>query len=903
MKTRPNFSTLVIILIIIAIGYWQVLFFLYGLKWDLIDVVFPFRYYFSECINSGYFPFWNPYQQVGSPFYADLQAPTYYPELLIISLLGRYSIYTMHVLFGIYLIIAAIGMYKLSFYFNQSRNASLLASLAYVFSGYVVGHGQHFFLLVGAAWIPFVLLSYIKLNQDKKIIDCLKTGVFVFLLITGAYQALSIAMLYLLLLIFAYFFLLAVLIEKDLKKTWQILKLNFIFSVFVVVLTLPLIISTLETLSLVERLDSGVSLAKTLAFSQPLSALMSFIVPFSTVKYNEFFGNTDSSLINHYIGIIPFIFLMVSIFKRHSILEYIILGFGLIIFSMSFDFLPVRKVLYQYLPLMDLFLSAAYLRIYGLLAFILISAKYFSFFEKNISSEKNKILIAGLTILVALVSLLIISINKLTFHDFKTLFEHKYVIEIFENTSFYQNIFIQALFHTFLVGALLFTILYNSRIKFPITVILILVAVELVFAAQLNMNKTVIDMRSKPQDMQKNLSLSPEGFPIPVNSKIIFNDQQHAFFEPFWRNSYIFTKQVAFDAFSSFKLSSYRKLETDYPNLKSATLNNHLVYFSDIIIPLTTLNDDEISLENSNYLFVSKRDYAILSKVKVKTDKTDIIKITKFSPKSVEIETKTTNDQFLTLLQTNFKGWKAFVDDKEIPIYTSNFNYRTILLAKGKHKVKFEFNNKKIVVFYIISNLVFFCCVLLLLGRWLYVKRKGGKTYIYLPLLLFLLILFLLIFSLSKKQTYNNVNGYYHATYPPQNAYISKIQDFESIATHFDTTFVFSGKKSLIVDSTMEFIPLLDLVQNKNRIKEGTLKVSFKLYSDNYCKALIASEVKNKWHANKIEKQIEGLNQWNSINYLRPIPEMAEGEVLKIYLWNLNKAKFIIDDVSVELFK
>ncbi|NJK86062.1 MAG: hypothetical protein HC906_08970 [Bacteroidales bacterium] len=76
-----------------------------------------------------------------------MQAPTYYPELLIVSLLGGYTVYTMHILYILYLFIAASGMYNLSFYFNKNNSASLLAGIAYCFSGYFIGHGQSFFLL------------------------------------------------------------------------------------------------------------------------------------------------------------------------------------------------------------------------------------------------------------------------------------------------------------------------------------------------------------------------------------------------------------------------------------------------------------------------------------------------------------------------------------------------------------------------------------------------------------------------------------------------------------------------------------------------------------------------------------------------------------------------------------
>ena len=109
-KSKPY----LVLLLLIIIGYWQISFFVFSFKWDMIDVVFPFRYYFSECISAGYFPFWNPYLQTGVPFFSDLQAPTYYPELLIISLFGGYGLGTMHFLFVLYLFIAASGMYRLS---------------------------------------------------------------------------------------------------------------------------------------------------------------------------------------------------------------------------------------------------------------------------------------------------------------------------------------------------------------------------------------------------------------------------------------------------------------------------------------------------------------------------------------------------------------------------------------------------------------------------------------------------------------------------------------------------------------------------------------------------------------------------------------------------------------------
>ena len=243
-----RYNHLGFLFLIVLLGFWQVSFLVYSLKWDLIDVVFPFRYYFSESLQSGYFPFWNPFLQTGTPFFADLQAPTFYPELLIVGLFTGYGVYIMHFLFVIYVFIAALGMYQLSFYLNKNQLAATMAGFAYAFSGFIIGHGQHFFLLVGAAWIPFVLVNYFRLMREKTFVNILKTAVFVFLMVTGAYQALSFTLLYLLLLIFAGF-VIGELINKNWPGLIRMLKANLFLLLIVIVLLLPLIISTFEVLT------------------------------------------------------------------------------------------------------------------------------------------------------------------------------------------------------------------------------------------------------------------------------------------------------------------------------------------------------------------------------------------------------------------------------------------------------------------------------------------------------------------------------------------------------------------------------------------------------------------------------------------------------------------------------
>jgi len=794
-------------------------------------------------------------------------------------------------------------MYKLSYYFNKNKNASFISAISYSFSGYIIGHGQHFFLLVGAAWIPLIILSYIQLNQNRKTIDILKSAVFVFLMVSGAYQALSIAMFYLVFLLFMYFLISAIL-EKDVKKTFQIIKVNCLFAAVFLLFSLPLINSTLEIISSVDRFENGVNLAQALSFSQPYKALISFILPFSTLKHNDFFGNVDASMINHYCGIIVIIFFVVSLFRKNSVLEYLILVFGLLILSMSFEFVPVREITFKYMPMMNLFLAAPYIRVFGILSIILISANYIAHFEKNIAIEKNKIITVSSFLLIVLFALIIYSISKSSISDYKKIYHSHSLEELLHNMSFYQNILIQACFQFFIVSSFIAIILFRQKIKYPMMLILVLIVADLTVAAQLNMHKTVIDTKFKPSKMQKDLSLSPEKFPIPINDKIIFNDQQHAFFSPFWRNTYIFSKQISFDAFSSFELNSYSKLDHEFPNLKNAVLNNHLFYFSDTILSLNTFSDNEIDVQKATkYLYLYDQDFEILKNNNVKTDSSDEIQITVFSPNKVIASVKTKHDQFLTMLQTNFNGWEASIDEKLTPIYTSNYNYRTILLPKGNHVITYEYKNNNVLIQYIISNASFFICILFLLGIWLNKRNNKSKTYILIPIALLILLIILIVRCLVTENINQTMSQLHNKRWSKENANFSFKQDFEVEKINYDTITVFSGIKSYKAFPENEFLPIIEITQDMGKFKNSTLVFTTRIFPSSYSKAFIVSVINNEWHASKIEKQIEKLNQWNEIIYCRNISDIKEGEVIKVYLWNPNKSTFKVDDITIDFYK
>lgn len=902
-----RFKPYIILFLVVIFGYWQISFLASSLKWDLIDVVFPFRFYFSECIQSGYFPFWNPYLQTGTPFFADLQAPTFYPELLYTSLFSGYSIYTMHFWFVLYVFIAAAGMYRLSFYFNKNQLASIVAGIAYSFSGFIIGHGQHFFLLVGAAWIPHIVINYIQLSENRTFFNTIKTAIVVFLMVSGAYQALSFSLMYLIILIFFYF-----LIREIRAKNYAVVKELFLWNLLlfllVVLFSLPLIISTIEILTSVDRLAGGVNLEKALNNGLSLKSVISFVLPFSTLNYDEFFGGADISMRNHYFGLIPLLFFIAGLATKRTKIEYLILAFGVFIFASSFAFLPVREFMFRYVPFMNLFKYAAYISVFGSLAFILLAANFLANVQLHFKIEKKKILFVGILLLCGLLFLISYSIGKITAEEYEMLASHKSISGWLNNMTFYQRVLGQSVFQFIVVTLFLLIIFYHKKLKYPFRLIFVLFVVEMLVASQLNIVFTVTDSNYKPFKMKNDLALSPEGFPTPVNGKVVFNDNMHESFQPFWRNTYVFTKQVSFNAFSSFELNSFNKLDDDYPNLKNAVLNNHLFYFSDTIFPLEHFADSLIDKQkDAAHLYFSDADFKTLSAKNGSIDSTATIKITQFSPNKVIVETDSKTDQFLTMLQTNFKGWKAFIDNTNTPIYTSNFNYRTIFLPKGTHSVRFEYSNNKVLVLYILSNICFLFSVLLLIGIVVRNSNLPGKTFVFIPLVLLMLIAFFVLKRLAVSDKNHTTNEVLAERWANKTSVFQFKKDFETEPDKKTSEDSILYKPGFKINPEMEYFPITEFPVDNKMCGAGTLVVTAKVFSDKYPEALVVSDVTGSnvpdtWHASKIERQMEQPGQWNDLIYCRNFYELNENDTIKVFIWNLNKTGFEIDNITVDFY-
>lgn len=66
--------------------------------------------------------------------------------------------------------------------------------------------------------------------------------------------------------------------------------------------------------------------------------------------------------------------------------------------------------------------------------------------------------------------------------------------------------------------------------------------------------------------------------------------------------------------------------------------------------------------------------------------------ITAYGTNQVVMDVQSEADAILVLSDTYFPGWRATVDEQEVPVYRANYTFRAIPVTTGSHKVTFTYN-------------------------------------------------------------------------------------------------------------------------------------------------------------------------------------------------------------------
>lgn len=713
IKTGVQKAIPFLILLCIAIlGYWQVALFRDALKWDLIDTAYPWKYFIGDCLQSNILPLWNPYQHCGYPIHADPQSSAWYPITWVFGYFWGYSVYIMSIDFVLHIFLAGSGMYLLGRRLGFMKSISLMMGTAYMFSGFFVGNAQHFMWIISGTWLPFILVAYINLYQYKRIKQAVIFGLLICLTVTGGYPAFTMILIYLLLVLFI-FYAIRVFQDEGKSSLLQFFKINLLALFFSITNSAVYLFSILKLIPELTR-TAGFSLQEALFGPLSLPCLISFIFPFGVVNHDLSLFRTDLSMTNIYFGLPIFIFFIASFFIKKPPLIKLFLFWGLFLLSAAVgDALPIRAFLYNYVPFFNIFRFPALLRLFVILSFIIVAGFAINEFADSEKKLLVKVKTASFITFVILILIGGIFING-KYINLGEYLKSGNLFSFSKTSSIAQQIFFQGLIQLILIGLFYWIITQIKSKKKQISLILIIVITDLIIATQLNAPYTVFEQGYYQKNISKKIDEMPKGFPLPeMNTVITTNDNTAPHFESLWRNLNIFYKQIAYDGNNATHLRNYIYLEDSLNNIFWATLNNPPIYFGGSFFSNEDLHVKDRTDVDSSMVFLSEKDLNEINPSRTKEGES--ICFVKFSPNRIQLQTKTEAESFVVLLQNNYYGWEAEIDNIETQIRNTNLSFMGVFVPAGEHQITFSFKPKFVILGFYVSLLSLFISFSILL--------------------------------------------------------------------------------------------------------------------------------------------------------------------------------------------
>lgn len=693
-----------------VVSHWQIAFFQYGLKAENIDQVLPWRYFVSNCLQKGIFPFWNPYQQGGYPIYADFRS-VFNPEVWLLGSSTGYSIVILHAITVIYIFIAGVSSFRLMNHVLINRKIATIGGTIYMLSGFVVQHGYDLPKLIAASWLPFSLLFFIRLFQQPSLKNSMLSALFFYLLFASGYLPISLILTYVVLGLGLYN-VLHLWKEKNKAKILNILFFSSISVILISILILPQIISYFQVSDWIYRFG-GLSLYEGEEGHFPVKALVSFILPLSTVK-DYWNWNTEIGMRNIYIGIIPLVFFIFALISKKPKTALLTIISGILLLIASFgpeSFL--HKILFEYFPLLDLFRYPSFYNLFTSLFFIIVAVWGFRQYFNTGQVHRKKLLVVILSITAVVACFVVWAFTKQESFFKGFISASKPMSKRIEGGSLFDHIIFQGSYLILvLVGLLvLLTVFRNS--KYVRHYVLILLVGELILSTQVQGYFTMIDFR-KAVVMQREINRQTESFLLPdVNVNIGENTDGLGIKQPFVKNTNIFKKKVSYDGENSFELIPYTTLNTTYPSLRDEILDHPILYASTNVKKISELDSVQISKHverNVVYIPDSLTEY-IDTAVEIMYS----VRPIKFSPNEMIFDISLDTTGAVILLQSYFPGWSLYIDNEKTEIFPANIQFIGTILKSGTHRIEFRYNNPPVYKAWIVSFILFLVLVAVLL--------------------------------------------------------------------------------------------------------------------------------------------------------------------------------------------
>ncbi len=705
---------------------------------DVVTQIMPWRHLTIESWKNLSIPLWNPYSFTGTPHLANYQSAVFSITNLFFFILSFNNAWGLAVL--IQPLLAGIFMYLFTRSLKLSNTASLVASISFMFSGFITTWMSWTTLSLAISFLPFALFSIEKYFELKKNIYLLILFISIPLSFFSGHFQISIYFL-----IFITLFLIFKLLETKNKNAF----INS--SVFLILGLLSTSIQILPSIELYQNAPRSMIFQKINAI--PFYHLATIISP-------DFYGNpvTRNNSLGHYIewnmftGVITFYISLYAFFiKSKQVIFFILMALLSLLLSLD------TPILDAFVNLKIPVLSTSSLsRILCLFSFsISILAAYgVGKIKKDMDNRVLKNIFIWSAIILILVLILWI-----------------YVLGNFINPDFIliakRNLILPTLLSLGLIMSVLIG-LKKQLLKISLLIILILV---------------IFDMLRFATKWQPFESKELAYVETPIVKELKKLDKNYRIFTPFGEEGSVYFKLQSTEGYDPLYIKRYGEFAKSLSDGKlqeadrlGAYLPEEGKYFPKIIdalgiryvlqknsdigkswafqfnkYPASKFNliyedNDFQILENmqafpkaylaGNYE-IESNSQKILNKIydenfdfnksvileidpKIKVGERNLgkVQITEYSTSKILLNANSNVNSILVISDNYYPGWTAKINGNDVEIIRANYTFRAIAIPAGKNNIEIIYSPLSFKVGALISFTSIFAAILILIIKW-----------------------------------------------------------------------------------------------------------------------------------------------------------------------------------------
>jgi len=671
--SRPK--TALFLFVVLVLAFLPVASFLFFLKNDAFNGYFPSRFFISESLRSEHFPWWNPYINYGLPQYGDMNSGFWSPVTWLVALSSGYNAYSFTIELLFYLLMAGSGMFVLCKGFRFSGTVAAITGIAFMCSGYMVGHLQHFNWISGASFLPWCMWSFHSLQKRRSLKNIIRTALLFYLLAASAHPGITIGS--------AYFFIAYALFnffhkneESDSnRKTSRFLLANGIMLAILLLLSAGMLSGYADILPQFTR-GEKVAIAAAMENPFPMAAFLSFILPLGTVKMDSLF-HTDISMRNAYFGLPLLIFFSCALFQKKSAFQKFFLYTGLFFLLLSLGGIA-RKITYHFFPGMSYVRLNGEFMIFCIFCMLMVAAASFDASLKR-KQKMGNLLTRIIYFWLGICSIALVLGLIQSFGNKRSVFLQLTQVSkagnlnaklkaFIDGLHFFDCLWIQASVQIILL-LLILRFLQLRKVKNLVWV----AALDLILATLLHIPFTGVG-RSSVSNVQEVLNQSPKGIPIPMLQPVASINTINATDAALVGDWSFYNKQLGTSSFAF------------YPVELNATRNIYAQWVPRYI--------------SKPYVFIEG------------ANDSSAFNILDFSGNQLGLSASTSSSALLVYKQHNYPHWTATINKQ--PVAIKPLPFLTIPLQKGNQEVWFRFDPVLVRMMMWLSISSGVCCILLL---------------------------------------------------------------------------------------------------------------------------------------------------------------------------------------------